>query len=420
MKGYQPESYLFYDRPYNVRFRVELKENVDGKLLSETANKVIKRYPYFSVQVTVDGDGKYVIEPNDRPIIVEETRFPNYPLGSEEVNYHMASIDYMENIIFFNVSHSLAGASGILPWVKSVLYEYITEKHGISLDSSGINLTDSELLPGETAFPCWEAVKDAEPFGEYKGGSGHFLTMDYREAAQNPGAGGNGYYCIEIGQTELMKYVRANDASPGTIVSVFMFKALDSVFGEDIPVITCGMAHNFKDLVNCPNTYEDLTRTIHIKYTRDMSDWPTDKLGTTTRGMVMMQSQKENAVYDLKKLMEYHKRIDSFPTLEEKRDFCRTQGKFIGDVRDTFNVSYVGKSDWGSLEPYIKSVYTVANGHLNVEINSCNDMFYLCFHQVVNNKGYFEAFLKVLDEEGIKYKVTGFFERNLPGTKLPN
>ena len=420
MKGYQPESYLFYDRPYNVRFRVELKENVDGKLLSETANKVIKRYPYFSVQVTVDGDGKYVIEPNDRPIIVEETRFPNYPLGSEEVNYHMASIDYMENIIFFNVSHSLAGASGILPWVKSVLYEYITEKHGISLDSSGINLTDSELLPGETAFPCWEAVKDAEPFGEYKGGSGHFLTMDYREAAQNPGAGGNGYYCIEIGQTELMKYVRANDASPGTIVSVFMFKALDSVFGEDIPVITCGMAHNFKDLVNCPNTYEDLTRTIHIKYTRDMSDWPTDKLGTTTRGMVMMQSQKENAVYDLKKLMEYHKRIDSFPTLEEKREFCRTQGKFIGDVRDTFNVSYVGKSDWGSLEPYIKSVYTVANGHLNVEINSCNDMFYLCFHQVVNNKGYFEAFLKVLDEEGIKYKVTGFFERNLPGTKLPN
>ena len=420
MKEYQPESYLFYDRPYNVRIRVELKENVDGKLLSETANKVIKRYPYFSVQVAVDGAGKYVIEPNERPIIVAETRFPNYPLGSEEVNYHMASIDYMENIIFFNVSHSLAGASGILPWVKSVLYEYITEKHGISLDSSGINLTDSELLPGETAFPCWEAVKDAEPFGEYKGGSGHFLTMDYREAAQNPGAGGNGYYCIEIGQTELMKYVRANDASPGTIVSVFMFKALDSVFGEDIPVITCGMAHNFKDLVNCPNTYEDLTRTIHIKYTRDMSDWPTDKLGTTTRGMVMMQSQKENAVYDLKKLMEYHKRIDSFPTLEEKREFCRTQGKFIGDVRDTFNVSYVGKSDWGSLEPYIKSVYTVANGHLNVEINSCNDMFYLCFHQVVNNKGYFEAFLKVLDEEGIKYKVTGFFERNLPGTKLPN
>ena len=420
MKGYQPESYLFYDRPYNVRIRMELKENVDGKLLSETANKVIKRYPYFSVQVTVDGDGKYVIEPNDRPIIVSETRFPNYPLGSEEVNYHMASIDYMENIIFFNVSHSLAGASGIFPWVKSVLYEYITKKYGISLDSSGINLPDSELLPGETAFPRWEDLKDAKTFGEYKGGSGHFLTKDYREAAQNPGAGGNGYYCIEIEQTELMKYVRANDASPGTIVSVFMFKALDSVFGEDIPVITCGMAHNFKDLVNCPNTYEDLTRTLHLKYTRDMSDWPTDKLGTITRGMVMMQSQKENAVYDLKKLMEYHKRIDSFPTLEEKREFCRTQGKFIGDVRDTFNVSYVGKSDWGSLEPYIKSVYTVANGHLNVEINSCNDMFYLCFHQVVNNKGYFEAFLKVLDEEGIKYKVTGFFERNLPGTKLPN
>ena len=419
MKKYQPESYLFYDRPYNVRIRVELKENVDGRLLSETANKVIKRYPYFSVRAVVDEDGKYVIEHNSLPLVVTETRFPNYPLGAEEVNFHMASIDYMENIIFFNVSHSLAGASGILPWVKSVLYQYISEKDQVTLDPTGINLPDSELLPGETAFPSFEELADDATFGEYKGGSGYFLTMDYREAAQNPDAGGNGYYCIEIEQAELMKYVRANDASPGTIVSVFMFRALDRVFSDDIPVITCGMAHNFKDLVNCPNTYEDLTRTIHIKYTRNMSDWPTDELGTITRGMVLLQSQKENAVYDLKKLMEYHKKIDSFPTLEEKREFCRTQGKFIGDVRDTFNVSYVGKSDWGSLAQYIQSVYTVANGHLNVEINSCNDKFFLCFHQVVNNKGYFEAFLKVLDEEGIKYTVKGFFERNMPGTKLP-
>ena len=419
MKDYQPESYLLYDRPYNVRIRIELKEAVDGKLLSEAADRVIKRYPYFSVCVTVNKEGKYVIEPNHRPFVVSETRTPNFALGSEEVNFHMASIDYTENIIFFNVSHSLAGACGIMPWVKSVLYQYMTEKYQLSLYASGVNLPDSELLPGETAFPAFENLPEVEPFAEYKGGSGYFLTQDYREAAQNPGSGGNGYYCMEIQQSELMQYVRANDASPGTIISVFMFKALDSLFSPEIPVITCGMAHNFRDLAGCPNTYEDLTRTLHIKYTRDMADWSTEKLGTITRGMVMVQSQAENAIYDLKKLMEYHNQIDSIPTLEKKREFCRTQGKFIGAVRDTFNVSYVGRSDWGSLEAYMKSVYTVTNGHLNVEINSCNDKFFLCFHQVVDNKGYFEAFRKVLDEEGISYQVTGFFERNLPGTQLP-
>ena len=98
MKKYQPESYLFYDRPYNVRIRVELKEKIDGRLLSETANKVIKRYPYFSVRAVVDEDGKYVIEHNSLPLVVTETRFPNYPLGAEEVNFHMAYIDYMEKL----------------------------------------------------------------------------------------------------------------------------------------------------------------------------------------------------------------------------------------------------------------------------------------------------------------------------------
>lgn len=419
MKGYQPESYLLYDRPYNCRIRVELEDPVQGDLLSRAANQVIKRYPYFSVCVTVDDEGKYVLEPNHRPIVVSETKNDNDALGSKEVNYHMLSIDYSDNIVFFNLSHSLAGASGIVPWVKSVLYQYITERYQVSLDASGIRLPDSELLPGETAFPKLEDLGEIKPFMEYQGGSGYFLSQDYREAAQNPSAGGNGYYCMEIDQSELMNYVRENDSSPSTIISVFMFKALDSLFDKEIPVITCGMAHNFQAQVGCPNSYEDLTRTLHIKYTRDMADWSTEQLGTITRGMVMVQSQTENAIYDLRNLMEYHKQIDSFPTLKEKREFCLNNGKFVGAVKDTYNVSYAGKSDWGSLTPYIKSLYSITNGHLNIEINSINEKFYLCFHQVVDNKGYFEAFCKVLDEEGIAYRVTGFFERKLPKTQLP-
>lgn len=418
MRTYQPESYLLYDRPYNCRIRIELEEEADGVLLSKAANTAVKRYPYFSVYVTVS-DEKYELKQNDRPIVVYKTREPNFSLGSEEVNGHMVSIDYMGKFIFFNVSHSIAGASGMVPWIKTVLYLYLTEKYGESLDPEGIRLPDSALLPGETAFPQPEDLKNAEPFMQYSGGSGYFLSQDYREAAQNPEVSGNGYYCMEIEQSEFMDYVRENDSSPATIVSVFMFQALNSLLDKEIPVITCGMAHNFQAQVGCQDSYKDLTRTLHLKYTREMAKWPTDMLGTVTRGMVMLQSQPENARYDLRNLMEYHKKIDSFPTLAQKREFCRENGKFIGAVRDTYNVSYAGKFDWGSLAPYIKSLYSITNGHLNVEINAINGKFFVCFHQVVSNKGYFEAFCNVLDREGISYKMTGFFERNLPGTQLP-
>lgn len=94
MKNYQPESYLLYDRPYNCRIRVELDEEIDGELLSKVANTAIKRYPYFKVYVAVN-DEKYELKPNDRPIVVYETRKPNFSLGSEEVNGHLASIDYI-------------------------------------------------------------------------------------------------------------------------------------------------------------------------------------------------------------------------------------------------------------------------------------------------------------------------------------
>ena len=99
MKNYQPESYLLYDRPYNCRIRVELDEEIDGEILSKVANTAIKRYPYFKVYVAVN-DEKYELKQNDRPIVVYETRKPNFPLGSEEVNWHLVSIDYIWHIIF--------------------------------------------------------------------------------------------------------------------------------------------------------------------------------------------------------------------------------------------------------------------------------------------------------------------------------
>ena len=177
MKDYQPESYLLYDRPYNCRIRIELEESIDGKLLSKAANHAIKRYPYFSVQVTVC-DEKYVLVHNERPIVVSETKEKNDALGSEALNFHMVSIDYQDKFVFFNVSHSIAGASGMIPWIKTVLYLYLTEKYQVSLDPSGIRLPGSGISEEETAFPTFEELKNAQPLMEYQGGSGYFLSED--------------------------------------------------------------------------------------------------------------------------------------------------------------------------------------------------------------------------------------------------
>ena len=198
-----------------------------------------------------------------------------------------------------------------------------------------------------------------------------------------------------------------------------MFKALSRVLPEEAQVITCGVASNYRDQVNCPNTALDLTRALHIKYTRNMADMPVDRLCTMTRGMVMLQNQPENSIIEFKNLVKYHEKIDSFGTIKEKREFCQKAGRWVEGARDTYNVSYVGNTDFGSLGEYVKAIYSHTNGHLLLEVNSMNNMFFVSFHQYINKIEYLNAFLDVMEEEGIRYTISGLFPRNLPALVLP-
>ena len=55
---------------YVIRARVKMKKKVDIDVLKESANKAIKRYPYFAVKVEVDESGSYVRRPNDKEVAV--------------------------------------------------------------------------------------------------------------------------------------------------------------------------------------------------------------------------------------------------------------------------------------------------------------------------------------------------------------
>ena len=421
---YQPDSYALYElRPYmpyntSVRIMVELTEEVDGDILDVAANTAIKRYPYFSVQIE-GKDGKFVLAHNSRPIAVLKTQTPTPALGSEEVNGHLTSIDYAGNTIYFNMSHSIAGAAGILPWVKSVLYQYLCKKYDVDLNPAGINLPDSDFLPGELDFPMPEDLPDVEPMGNSNPPMGYFPAEDYAAAFQNPDRSGDGYYCIQMKQSELMQYVRSNDGSPATIIAALMFKAMAPLFPAEESLITCGVACNFRDSVNCPNTYRDLSRPLHIQYKRSYLDFPVEKLGTITRGMIMLQSMPENSICETKEIIKYHEQIDTLGSIEEKQKFCLTEGRFTKGCKDTYNVSYVGTTDFGDMQQYIKAIYTIAFGHLLVEINSMGDMFFLTFHQIIDDDKYINAFLKVMDEVGLSYTISEYRQKNIAALQLP-
>ena len=423
-KYMKPDTYLLYETRKNVpsntniRFALEITEDVNGDVLRVAVNEAIKRYPYFSVRVEIR-DGAYILVPNALPIVVMETRYPAVPLGSEEVNHHLNYIDYSDDMIYFNVSHSITDAAGYIPFVKSVLYQYLIRVHDEPLSPEGILLPDSEFLPGEFDFP--EAGNLPESDFSYKREQkmGYFPAEDYIQAMRNPDYRNEGYYCITMKQREFMKYIHSNDASPAAILSVLMFKALAPLFPEEADTFSAGIAFNFRKDVDCPRAYHSISTVLHAVYKRSYLDFPVDKLGTITRGMITLQTQPENSVIHMKDVLKFYEQVDALKTVEEKRDFCLKEGLFTKGCKDTYNVSYVGRTDFGSMGKYVRSLNTLAYGNLLVEINAIGNMFYITLNQMVKTEKYIRAFLDTLLDTGLTYSVSNYRIKNIAPLVLP-
>lgn len=417
---YDFDSYLLYESiprsPLTVKVQIELAVDIDGEILKTAAQKAFCRYPYYRRTLRIDEEGAYVLEPSDANILVREEGAP-CELGSAEANGLFFAVTYDKNSIYFNFSHSFCGGCGSTPWVKTTLWQYLTDA-GYTISGDNIRLPDSEFEPGETLLPCEESFSTDEPLGEYRGTDSFWPVDDYMAAYKaSPTAEKAGFYPVVIRKDALMEYARDNDGSPNSVISAVMFKMAARAF-PDAEQISARIACNYRTDVNCPNTYRDLVRFLHVKYKSHMKDWEIQKLSTITRGSMYLQMERELGQKEYRKLMKLRDGIDSQTTTEGKRKYASEHSLLHKSVRDTYTVSYAGKVNWGGISPYIKAMYAITEGHLILEISALDDVFCISFMPLNQGEKYLKGFLNVLDEEGIPYQVGEKRTRNLPRIKI--
>jgi hypothetical protein len=111
-----PDSYLLYECgkfiTFNIRLKLVMRDEVDPAALHTAAQKAFKRFPYYAKEIRIDKTGSIDLIPNDRPLAVTPTRSGHPVLGGPEANYHLCSIDYQDDTIFFNMYHGLCGGCG--------------------------------------------------------------------------------------------------------------------------------------------------------------------------------------------------------------------------------------------------------------------------------------------------------------------
>ena len=416
---YASESFL----SYTAKTKVRMKEKVDIDVLTHAVNIAIKRYPYFAVEVSIADDNSYELIPNSREVVVIPTRKKLPNVGSKEVNHHLLFIDVEDKDIYFNISHSLCGGKGFLPWVMTSVYQYVVEKYHVDPIAPNIRKPNSELLPTEAEYPNVDMLTNDEPILEYKQNKKPaILIWDYLNGLFNPFKRRPIYYQLSFNQSDIISFSKNNDSSVTAFFLIVMAKALDKVLPKRIKVIGGDTAHNPREDINMPYCHSDMLTRFHINYERKHLKKDMMTLGTVTRSQIYFQIDPAISKESLRKMLLINEAIDQVPTLKKKKAYFRKYNVRTGkgsNGHGTYTVHYTGKEEWGEVGNYIESYVIIVEGHALIEITSMENKIFASLMQLVKNTKYIKALGDVLNELGISYQLEGPYPKNMVKHELP-
>lgn len=260
-----------------------------------------------------------------------------------------------------------------------------------------------------------------EPIFEYKSKNHKVLIWNYLNGMFNPFVRSNNYRVLTFEQKDIVAFTKENDSSVAALFLVTVAKALDKVLPAKDAVISGEMAHSLSANIGLKNAHSDILSHIHVDYTREQLKMDWEKLGTMTRGQIILQTDPSVSCQELKRKLVLYEEMDNIKGIEEKRKYMKNHDPATanGVKHGTYIVNYTGQMDWGELADYIEQFVAIVEGHVMLEVTSVGDKIFVSFMQVLNTEKYINAFKSVLKELGIPFKMEGPYPKRLPKHQLP-
>ncbi|WP_300370448.1 alcohol acetyltransferase [Brachyspira sp.] len=106
------------------RVSVVIKEEVNPQKLQDALDIAIKRFPTLSLMIKKGLFWNYFEENYRRLLIQEDKYYPCYNINSKLNNGYLIRAGYYKCRIFVEIDHSLADATALISFCKSLLYHY--------------------------------------------------------------------------------------------------------------------------------------------------------------------------------------------------------------------------------------------------------------------------------------------------------
>ena len=147
---------------WNALFRVSatLKEEIDRAILKKALARTMKRFPNFGMRLRRGFFWYYLDTINALPGIQDDVRNPCARMNFKENGGFAFRVRVFGRRIALEIFHVITDGAGGLSFLKTLVAEYLTIKHGVSIPRSG------DLLDCDDA-PSKEELEDA--FFRYAG-----------------------------------------------------------------------------------------------------------------------------------------------------------------------------------------------------------------------------------------------------------
>ena len=402
------------ERPYVIRIKIRMRDLIEQEVLRHAVDITMQRYPYFCVEL--QKNEQYSFIENHRPIIITNS-LKGVELNSEASNYHMIAFAWKDNWIILDIFHGMTDGTGTYEIIKTLLYYYCSERYNIQLHSrDGIRLLGDFIPEEEWIDPVIKSTNLPEP---------HQLdvpkALNLMKTAGLTESPSGIVYSVGISESEFMKFNVENGGTPGTMVSLFLSRAIAKLFPDNKAPIRITLCVNQRKALNAPLAHHSLVGGVMLEYEEKMRSWAITKQIKAYRDAVSAQTQEEIVLAGVAAQKKINQAILSKETDQERAGVVAYIDSFANQIL-TAVVSYVGKANYQDAEKYIRDFRLWTFKPVNrilIEISVVNGMFNLDFVQPFTSPIYVNAFLRELDENGIEYDLKDVNELELPNVKVP-
>jgi hypothetical protein len=226
---------------------------------------------------------------------------------------------------------------------------------------------------------------------------------------------------VKIPEDAFVKFVRENDSTPGTMVELLMGKAIDSLYPDRSKPIISSYVINARPMVGAEATNHNCLGMSIFDYSPIVSSMPLSTQGTVYRGKTFVQSREEQVAAGLAVNASTVKGImNSTPSLKARKDIFTAMFNG-GEGFISYLVSYPGKWKYPTIGQYMKEFWThpPCTFSLMVILGAAGGNISLSIQQRFTGSSVVNAFLSLLEENGIAYEVISSGASDVAGFEAP-